>query len=441
MALMQSVLIGIIQPGTTQVLFGIMLATFLAQRKLPQLTAIGARIAERITAGESHRLLTSIFMHDDLIHLTKCVVFGLARLTPLVSAIYGTSQCLGLFLLAGLGGNLAAYHLGAPSSTVASIGASAALLGLDGALLAYLLRNGPRSRLELERALRRGAFTLAAACLRPGGRGRIDHAAHLGGYATGVLGGLLLTPDVRRALSNCQEAIFDQMSARVSEACGVTSIDTERAISVYAHRPWPRASRLLGGLATRRLPAASAFPPRIAVLPQTCPTVPRGRYLRTFPRVERKAALHLLKLKNTTRENEVARTEDWQEVFVRVKDFVAQSELRRAADDDDDVGGDDEGEEEKARRFRRRARLRDKAEEAAWKHFEHRAAVSAPSVRLLRRAQMGHIPLHTLRRWRVHVGSVLPLWLGDGVSGLMIAYTIYAMQRVGREAQAALVIR
>ena len=390
----------VLQPGATQLLIVVLLMAYCAQVYLPHLTALGARVSSRITAGESHRLLTSAFLHADPIHLAKSIIFGLARLAPLVSAIYGTSQCLGLFVLSAVGGNLLAYRLGG-GADVPAVGASAALLGLDGALLAYLLRNGPRSADEVQRALKRAAFTLVVACVR-GGRpvDGIDYAAHAGGYLTGLAAGLLLSPRILKALLNCQTAIFEQMSQLVSEMCGVSSVEVERIITLY---------------------------------------------LRTFPRGERKAALDALSLTSASREASVPRTEDWNEVFVRVKEFVATTELtaRKLADstDDDDNDGE-EAAQDAARRLRRRARLRDRAEEAAWKHFEHRAAVSAPSVRLLRRAQMGRIPLPTLRRWRVPVGSVLPLWLGDGISGLLIAYSLWAMQLVTTQAQrAGMVVR
>ena len=182
----------------------------------------------------------------------------------------------------------------------------------------------------------------------------------------------------------------------MAETCGVTSVEVERIITLY---------------------------------------------LRTFPPGERKAALKALTLTSASREAEVPKTEDWKEVFVRIKEFVATTELtaRKLAEATADGEHGDETEEESARRVRRRPRLRDRAEEAAWKHFEHRAAVSVPSLRLLRRAQMGQIPLPTLRRWRVPVGSVLPLWVGDGISGLLIAYSIWALQMVRDQAQKAVV--
>merc|ERR1719491_1699625 len=121
-------------------------------------------------------MLSSLFLHADALHLYKCV-FSLSRLAPPAAAVYGGSQCVLLFLLSGVCGNMAALRLD-PSSQGPAMGASGALFGLDGALLAYALRHRHEAG-ALGPALRRSAVTLAVACVRPwlGPRTshRIDH--------------------------------------------------------------------------------------------------------------------------------------------------------------------------------------------------------------------------------------------------------------------------
>ena len=86
---------------------------------------------------------------------------------------------------------------------------------------------------------------------------------------------------------------------------------------------------------------------------------------------------------------------------------------------------------------RKRERLRGLAEDAAWEHFGHRAAVAMPSFRLLRRAEMGDITLPMLRRWRVGMGALLPSWLGESLAGLVVVYAGWLCQLTVRLAIAA----
>lgn len=178
--------LSLLRPGTMQALLSVMLISWAAQLQLPRLLDAGARIASKVVhRGEYHRLVTSLFLHADPIHLFKMCAFGIFRLVPPATAIFGPMQCLLIFVLAGMGGNAAAILLTTsnrvPSvADVPSIGASAALLGLDGALTAFELRNGLRRSTGLTVAVRRGLLTLAATSLRtPAQTARVDHAARL----------------------------------------------------------------------------------------------------------------------------------------------------------------------------------------------------------------------------------------------------------------------
>ena len=131
------------------VLFMVLL--YYAQLRVPGLSGAGSRIASLIRRGEMHRLVTASFMHADPVHLGKICLFGLSRLVPTTVAAYGSWQCLALFVLAGLGGNLAACRFG-DAGDMPVVGAAAAVLGLEGALLAMLLRNGHASAAELQRS-------------------------------------------------------------------------------------------------------------------------------------------------------------------------------------------------------------------------------------------------------------------------------------------------
>lgn len=66
-----------------------------------------------------------------------------------------------------------------------------------------------------------------------GREGRIDHKAHLGGYCTGLIAGFVLAPSLTQAMARYKQSIFDEMSDRVCEECGPSSVTAERAILRY----------------------------------------------------------------------------------------------------------------------------------------------------------------------------------------------------------------
>ena len=57
-----------------------------------------------------------------------------------------------------------------------------------------------------------------------------------------------------------------------------------------------------------------------------------------------------------------------------------------------------------------------------WRHFAHRAQVAAPSLRLLRHAQLGHVSLRTLRRMRVPTGSLVPSGVAETLAALVLVW-------------------
>ncbi len=141
--------------------------------------------------GQPWRLLSSVFLHAGIIHLAfnMWVLLSIGRL---VERLYGASVFTMLYLIAGIGGALASswWH-----PLTVGVGASGAIFGLFGALLAFLWRRGKGVPAHALRPLRantlafvfyNGLFGLAV----PG----IDNAAHLGGLVTGFLAGLLLIP-------------------------------------------------------------------------------------------------------------------------------------------------------------------------------------------------------------------------------------------------------
>ncbi len=139
--------------------------------------------------GEWWRLLTSTFLHFGILHLAFNM-YALSVNGAVAERIFGTARYLVIYLCAGVAGSVASllWH-----PLVNGAGASGAIFGVFGALLAFFLRNRggvPKSVLARQRTSI--AIFIAYNLLNGARIGGIDNAAHLGGLCAGFLIGLLL---------------------------------------------------------------------------------------------------------------------------------------------------------------------------------------------------------------------------------------------------------
>ncbi len=156
-----------------------------------QMVAWGAN--RGINVGLDHqywRLITTVFLHAGLIHLAMNM-WSLLVVGPLIERLYGNLSFAVIYLASGLGGalaSLAAYPLRV------GVGASGAICGILGALVAFLVvhrRAIPKSILKSFRGslISVVVFMAILGYFVP----NIDQHAHLGGFGTGFVCGLLLT--------------------------------------------------------------------------------------------------------------------------------------------------------------------------------------------------------------------------------------------------------
>jgi membrane associated rhomboid family serine protease len=134
------------------------------------------------------RLLTSQFVHGGLMHVANnmyALLFAGALLLP----VLGNVRLLGAYLLSGLGGSGASAWM---HPEIVSVGASGAIFGLFGVLLARVLFKDEQAAARRQAILTNVALfvalNLAIGFTSPG----IDNAAHIGGLATGLILGALL---------------------------------------------------------------------------------------------------------------------------------------------------------------------------------------------------------------------------------------------------------
>jgi rhomboid protease GluP len=159
------------------------------------LIRFGAKVNALIAEGEVWRLFTSMFLHIGLMHLAFNS-YALFALGLEVERLYGSARFLVIYLLAGLWGSLASFALGQGLSA----GASGAIFGLLGVLVAFFLRHrdmfGAFGRQRLISLLGVVGVNLFLGITTPG----IDNLAHLGGLLSGAALGWALAPDYQMRL-------------------------------------------------------------------------------------------------------------------------------------------------------------------------------------------------------------------------------------------------
>ena len=136
--------------------------------------APGDPVAHGIAAGEWYRLFTAMFLHFGVLHLLLNM-YALWILGRELEGVLGRLRFVTLYLLAGLGGNVAAYLLSSPGQTVA--GASTAVFGLMAATFVILKRLNLSVAPILPVIVINVIFTFAVA--------NISWAGHIGGLVVG----------------------------------------------------------------------------------------------------------------------------------------------------------------------------------------------------------------------------------------------------------------
>jgi membrane associated rhomboid family serine protease/Flp pilus assembly protein TadD len=146
----------------------------------------GGNFGPLTLGGQPWRLFTNIFVHIGLPHIVANM-WALLVLGRLAEQLYGRRSFLAIYLISGLGGSLASLCW---NPIGVSAGASGALFGIAGALIATLYAG----KLPLPKQVIRpilwtllfwAAFDLAYGFWKAG----VDNAAHVGGFIAGLMVG------------------------------------------------------------------------------------------------------------------------------------------------------------------------------------------------------------------------------------------------------------
>ncbi len=142
--------------------------------------------------GQWWRIFTGAFLHANLVHIGLNML-ALYQVGNVVEALYGKVRFVLLYVVAIVGSGLAVVAF---NYDVPTLGASGAIFGLFGALVAVGLRLGKRGRSLIGQVLPIVVLNLVFTFSVPG----ISVAAHVGGLLTGFIAGfvLFMMPAARR---------------------------------------------------------------------------------------------------------------------------------------------------------------------------------------------------------------------------------------------------
>ena len=136
---------------------------------------------EAVQNGQVYRLITSMFLHSDIIHIA-CNMYALYVLGPVVERYYGKTKFLFIYMLSGILGSI--FSAAFMSAETISIGASGAIFGLLGSIayFTYYYRATLQGLLRSQ-ILPVILLNLALGFMIPG----IDVSGHIGGLIGGIL--------------------------------------------------------------------------------------------------------------------------------------------------------------------------------------------------------------------------------------------------------------
>jgi len=160
------------------------------------LLRLGESLPRAYNLIQPWRLVMAVFLHASLLH----IVFNmwvLMDIGPQIEEVYGSARYFFIYVASGIGGYVVSSGIGGHSS----VGASGALLGLIGVLLATTIgRRSAGSQMLRSQLIRWLIYIGVWGLLFPG----IDNYAHAGGFVTGLILGKLMqdrppvTPEARK---------------------------------------------------------------------------------------------------------------------------------------------------------------------------------------------------------------------------------------------------
>jgi rhomboid protease GluP len=150
--------------------------------------------------GRWWTLFTAIYLHGNLLHILFNVLW-IRQLGPAVEEVYGPARLFVIYSVAGVVGFVVSNALGVPFT----IGASGAIFGLLGAMVAYGRRRGGTFGGMVLRQYGQWALVMFILGFFMSG---VNNLAHAGGFIGGLAAGWVLSLAERRS-----ETLYDHLLA------------------------------------------------------------------------------------------------------------------------------------------------------------------------------------------------------------------------------------
>jgi rhomboid protease GluP len=162
----------------TAIILLINILLFVATQLNGTLFQAGAKARFEIREGQWWRLLTAGFLHGGFLHIAmnSWVLFDVGSQ---VEQIYGASRMLVIYFVSTIAG----FYLSYLWTAAPSVGASAAIMGLIGAMIALSMHHRSAVTAAIRATYIRWVVYILLIGLLPGLA--IDNAAHVGGLAAG----------------------------------------------------------------------------------------------------------------------------------------------------------------------------------------------------------------------------------------------------------------
>jgi len=182
----------------------------------------GSNFGPLTTHGEWWRLVTALFVHFGILHL-MFNMWALSAFGGLAERLLGIGNFLFVYFVAGIAANLASITL---RPDVDTAGASGAIFGILGVLLAAYWRNKGTLPLSIVRSEATAVLVFAGFALLGGFFYKgMDNAAHVGGLVTGLLLGVTLSQSKTSPVGNTHNRLptfgtVSLLAAAAVLACG-----------------------------------------------------------------------------------------------------------------------------------------------------------------------------------------------------------------------------
>ncbi|CAN5555287.1 hypothetical protein BH11PSE7_BH11PSE7_12010 [soil metagenome] len=195
------------------------------QPNAEQLYRWGANSASGVQAGEWWRLVTAMFLHGGIMHLALNM-YALLEAGLMLTRLFGNRGFLVIYLGAGLVGNALSLHYAGQAGV--SVGASGAVFGVAGALLAAVIRLRGKFPMGRSKQMLTGLGIFIFYSLAYGMKQGIDNAAHTGGLLAGFVGGWLLVAKLDETASTAR---------RIASLAAVAALCVAAAVVLVAYTP------------------------------------------------------------------------------------------------------------------------------------------------------------------------------------------------------------